>query len=71
MLLLKIIEENQMLRRVNDGYDELLEIERAEVRKLRQDNAVITEKYIQASALLEDAVCIKRHESDYSEGVTA
>lgn len=71
MLLANIIEENRTLREVNAGYEELLDIEREEVRKLRQDNAIVTAKYIQASGLLEDKACIVRHESDYHEGVTA
>ncbi|MCG8342877.1 MAG: hypothetical protein MI684_08565 [Chlorobiales bacterium] len=64
MLLAKIMEENRMLRKVNDRYEELLDLERAQVLRLREDKAVIMERYIQISGLLEDKTCAIRHEND-------
>ncbi len=70
MLLAKIIEENKTLRQVNARTGELLDIERAQNRKLARDLNALTAKYIRARDLLDDKSSIVRHESDYSEGVT-
>lgn len=71
MLIAKILEENRMLRKVNDRYEELLDLEREQVSRLRKDSAIIMAKYIQASELLEDKACAIRYEHDDAEGVTA
>lgn len=71
MLLANIIEENRMLRSVNARHAELLDQERLYNRKLTRDLETLTAKLIQAQGLLNDTSSIVRHESDYSEGVTA
>ncbi|WP_146204118.1 MULTISPECIES: hypothetical protein [Prosthecochloris] len=67
MLLAKIMEENRMLREVNDRYEEMLDLEREQVLRLREDNATIMARYIQVSGLLEDKTSAIRCESDDME----
>lgn len=63
MLLAKIMEENRMLREVNDRYEEMLDLEREQVLRLREDNAAIMARYIQVSGLLEDKTSTIRCEN--------